>query len=100
MPVKRYVAFSELFRYADTKDWIFIIIAAIFSCGSGASFPIFAVISGDMIDKFNGSPDLVGAAAHNLYLYLGLGAASMVVGFIMFSLWTIIGERQAIKLRK
>lgn len=66
----------------------------------GAAFPVFGFLTGSMIDSFDNRSTLLEEASRNLFLYIGLGAAAMVLGAIMFSTWTILGERQVIKCRQ
>ena len=65
----------------------------------GACFPIFAFLTGDIIDSF-GEQEIMTAATNNLYKNLVVGGLAFVMGFTMFSAWTISGERQAVKCRK
>lgn len=46
------VKYTQLFRYADGKDKLYIFIGFIAAFANGLSLPFFSLIFGDMIGKF------------------------------------------------
>lgn len=66
----------------------------------GAVVPVFAFVTGNMIDSFGGTGDSSNDSLQNLYYFLILGAGAMVVATIMFAGWMISGERQAFRCRQ
>ena len=76
-----------------------MLIGIITSICMGAFFPIFAFISGNLIDSF-GSDEIASESAQAFFKGLVLGGIALVTGFAMFTSWTILGERQAVRCRK
>jgi len=50
------VGFLSLFRFASTSDIIFIIIGSICAAAMGVALPAFAILWGDMTNKFKHQP--------------------------------------------
>jgi ATP-binding cassette, subfamily B (MDR/TAP), member 1 len=66
----------------------------------GTAVPVFALITGSMIDAFE-DPNLIRSEAKDsMFYYLILGGVALVIGFIMFFGWMILGERQAARCRR
>jgi hypothetical protein len=42
----------SLFRFAQTKDFILMIVGIFCATGVGASYPVFAYLWGNLIDSF------------------------------------------------
>ena len=67
----------------------------------GVALPAFAILWGDMSDKFSTSEAEIEAAGKKImlqFIYIGLGALG--AGWGMFACWMIAGERQGIACRK
>ena len=62
--------------------------------------PLFALVTGNMIDAYGSSENIEVAARRNLFYYLYLAAGSFFTTLAMFFCWKIAGERQAAKCRK
>lgn len=41
-----------MFRFAKKLDYLYMIIGTLFAMAAGGALPIFALLWGDMIDKF------------------------------------------------
>ncbi|VAH24307.1 unnamed protein product [Triticum turgidum subsp. durum] len=95
------VSFTGLFRHADGKDLLLMLVGTVAALANGVSQPLMTVIFGDVVDAFGGATDAnvlhrVNKAVLN-FVYLGIGAA--VISFLQVSCWTITGERQAARIR-
>ncbi len=57
----------------------------------GTAVSLFSVITGNMIDSFSSSDNVLADARGNLYYYLGLGGLALLLGMAMYSSWMITG---------
>jgi hypothetical protein len=62
--------------------------------------PLFALLWGNMLDSFKKGSDLGNATLDMLLIFIYLGVAVFVTGWIMIGSWAITGERQSIECRK
>ena len=85
-----------MFRFANSKDYLLIGVGSIFALINGATMPIFALLWGNMIDRFQGTDNLVDQTFDLLktFIYISLGVFAS--GWIMIATWLISGERQSI----
>uniref|UniRef100_A0A453A7Z6 Uncharacterized protein n=1 Tax=Aegilops tauschii subsp. strangulata TaxID=200361 RepID=A0A453A7Z6_AEGTS len=95
------VSFMGLFRHADGKDQLLMLVGTVAALANGMTTPLMTVFFGDVLDGFGGATDAnvlqrVNKAVLN-FVYLGIGAA--VISFLQVSCWTITGERQASLIR-
>ncbi|KAF7012919.1 hypothetical protein CFC21_027064 [Triticum aestivum] len=95
------VSFMGLFRHADGKDQLLMLVGTVAALANGMTTPLMTVFFGDVLDAFGGATDAnvlqrVNKAVLN-FVYLGIGAA--VISFLQVSCWTITGERQASLIR-
>lgn len=89
-----------MFRFADKVDVALMTVGTIFSILIGTALPIFANITGGMIDSFSANTDRYSEAKRNLFYFIYLGSGALIVAMVMFTTWSIAGERQGIKYRK
>ncbi|KAI8620675.1 putative ABC transporter protein [Chytriomyces sp. MP71] len=114
------VPLLQLFRFADTKDRIMLVIGFIFSVGIGALIPGAILVLGSLLGNgslFAGaggsSPSSmqrpVGAAPPTLdptsvypqilaFVYIGI--AMLISGYASQALWVLAGENQARRIRE
>lgn len=90
------VNFVQLFRFSTRLDVILMLMGTLASIITGTAIPIFAYISGSMIDAFQNSNQIYEEARKNLYYYLALAVGAGAMAMAMFTGWTIAGERQSI----
>lgn len=62
--------------------------------------PLFALLWGDMLDSFKSQAEMVNQTLNMLLLFIYIGIAVFVSGWIMIGAWLITGERQSIECRK
>lgn len=53
--------------------------------------PLFALLWGDMLDSFKSQTDMVGQTLNMLLLFIYIGIAVFVSGWIMIGSWLITG---------
>jgi len=95
------VPYYRLFRFADKKDRLLLIIAYSCSIVEGALFPCMTLIMGGMINEFaDPGSSLINQAGKYSLLFLGLGILQFIFGYICFSVGIQTGERLAIAFRK
>ncbi|KAI9187809.1 hypothetical protein H9P43_002200 [Blastocladiella emersonii ATCC 22665] len=117
------VPFLDLFRYADGRDRAMMAVGLVGAAAYGCIQPLFSVMIGSMSQPFldyelarqsaraaaAGSIDLDLELAKSklrndlmpaIWLFVGLGFASLVASYLMQSMWTYSGERQARRLRR
>ena len=80
-----------MFRFATKADKILIAIGSLFSVLMGSALPIFANITGKMIDSFAVNIDRYEDAKNNLFYFIYLGLGSLLVGTVMYATWSITG---------
>ncbi|VAH24303.1 unnamed protein product [Triticum turgidum subsp. durum] len=95
------VSFMGLFRHADGKDQLLMLVGTVAALANGMTTPLMTVFFGDVLDAFGHATDAnvlqrVNKVVLN-FVYLGIGAA--VISFLQLSCWTITGERRAALIR-
>ena len=97
------VSFLELWRFAEQKDYIYLILGIVFAMVAGCSFPFFALIWGKILDAFLITTDpqaRLDQAAHYRNIFFAIGVASLFASWISFGSWTIMSDRMSIACRK
>lgn len=96
------VPFYKLFSFADSTDYVLMILGTIGALGNGLSMPLMTILFGELVDSFgraSNTKDVVDAVSKVslkfVYLALGAGAAS----FLEVACWMVTGERQASRIR-
>jgi hypothetical protein len=69
---------------------------SVMSLCNGASMPLFALLWGQMLDSFQGVDGMVSETLKMLLLFIYIGLAAFVSGWVMIGAWLITGERQSI----
>ena len=77
-----------------------MVVGTIAAICNGGSIPLFALLFGDMLDSFKTLTDLTSTTLYLLLVFIYLGVAVFVTGWIMIGSWAITGERQSIECRK
>ncbi|XP_019099819.1 PREDICTED: ABC transporter B family member 4-like, partial [Camelina sativa] len=94
------VPFYKLFAFADSFDFLLMLLGTLGSIGNGLGFPIMTLLFGDLVDAFGqnqtNTTDKVSKIALK-FVYLGIG--TFVAAFLQLSGWMISGERQAARIR-
>jgi len=122
------VTLRQLFRYAEPFDRFLYTISIIASLGNGVTFPLFAIVMGDVLDSLSSPSGVVAAVAVSLslcctsarlplwvacphywfsppvqrqslfFVYIGIGALVASTFGVGFGMWA--AERQALRVRK
>jgi ABC-type multidrug transport system fused ATPase/permease subunit len=99
------VPLYKIFRFATPLELFLIIISSILSAGIGAMQPVSTIIFGNFIGTagsvvLGGDLSTLVSSTHNLILiFVYMGTAVIAGAYITNSLWIIIGERQARRIR-
>nr|XP_043635409.1 ABC transporter B family member 21-like [Erigeron canadensis] len=96
------VPFYKLFSFADSTDYILMIVGTIGAMANGVSMPLMTILFGDLINSFgeNQNNDEVVDAVTKValkFVYLGIGCG--IAAFLQVTTWMITGERQAARIR-
>ncbi|KAI7905965.1 P-loop containing nucleoside triphosphate hydrolase protein [Cokeromyces recurvatus] len=100
---KKKVSIFELFRFATTKEKMLIVIASIFSLGSGSLPPFALLIYGSFLSTvpldLSNKDRFLDAVVPIVLKMVYTGTAAMVAGYLSNCLWVITGESQARRIR-
>lgn len=80
-----------MFRFAQRADYILMTVGTIASICNGASMPLFALLWGGMLDSFKTGSNMVDSTLNMLLLFIYIGLAVFVTGWIMIACWLITG---------
>eukprot|EP00742_Colponemidia_sp_Colp-10_P003632 GILJ01003866.1.p1 GENE.GILJ01003866.1~~GILJ01003866.1.p1 ORF type:complete len:1310 (-),score=238.99 GILJ01003866.1:288-4217(-) len=95
------VPFKELFRFADRRDKIYMIVGSICAICNGTALPLFSLVFGAMVDALNADPGTIYTEISkyaSYFVYIGIGA--FVLSFGETGLWMAAGERQVCRMRE
>ncbi|GKU90481.1 hypothetical protein SLEP1_g4470 [Rubroshorea leprosula] len=96
------VPFYKLFSFADSTDWLLMLVGTIGAIGNGLCMPLMTIIFGDLVNAFgqnqNNSEIVHVVSKMSLkFVYLAIGSAA--AAFLQVSCWMVTGERQAARIR-
>jgi ABC-type multidrug transport system fused ATPase/permease subunit len=93
-----------LFRFANARDRIMIIIAFICSASVGAIQPVSIIILGNFLRDFTSiltkGGDILSPVIPVILIFVYLGTANLVLGYICQCFWVLSGEFQTRRIRK
>ncbi|GBG24499.1 ABC transporter B family member 3 [Hondaea fermentalgiana] len=94
------VSCVKFFRYADSKDYVLILLGLIGGAGLGVAMPLFAIFLGDLFNDFNAAGADIMAAGRKYLMFFGIvGASSFVAGFLQIACFTMASERITLRIR-
>ncbi|CAM6101084.1 unnamed protein product [Calypogeia fissa] len=94
------VPFLRLFSFADSFDYVLMILASLGAIVHGAAFPIMFLFLGKLLNGLGGgTSNLVDTVNKYSTYFLVLGVVSMFSSWLEIALWMHTGERQSTKLR-
>ncbi|CAH1453217.1 unnamed protein product [Lactuca virosa] len=96
------VPYHKLFAFADSTDYVLMIIGTITAIGGGISMPLQTLLFGELIDTFGDTTDnkaIVHAVSKVSLKYVYLALGSGIAAFSQVLCWMITGERQAARIR-
>ncbi|KAG2221529.1 hypothetical protein INT45_004523 [Circinella minor] len=98
------VAPHKLFRYATSLDLLGVFVASIGSLGIGLLQPLSILMFGQFLSDFGSAmtnPDmLLDSTIDVILIFVYMGTATLVGGYITHALWVLTGERQARRIRE
>ncbi|CAM9323517.1 unnamed protein product [Pylaiella littoralis] len=101
------VSIAKLFSYADGRDKLYMFIGTVAAVIHSFMMPLFIANFGSTLDSL-GEPveegedqeSIVDSVASFCIIFGVIGVVSGIAGFIMVTLWSISGERQALRMRR
>lgn len=100
------IGFITLFRFATAKDRVLILIALFCSICVGAIQPVSTIILGQFLQNFTslllGPPgtDILSPVIPVILVFVYLGTANLVLGYVCQCFWVLSGELQTRRIRK
>jgi ABC-type multidrug transport system fused ATPase/permease subunit len=100
------VGLLSLFRYSNKRDKFLIVTGLVFSMGVGSLQPINTIILGTFLRSFsdllNQGPgaDILTPVIPVILIFVYLGIANLVGGYICQCCWVLSGEFQTRRIRK
>eukprot|EP00826_Nyctotherus_ovalis_P045944 TRINITY_DN5133_c0_g1_i7.p1 TRINITY_DN5133_c0_g1~~TRINITY_DN5133_c0_g1_i7.p1 ORF type:complete len:1278 (-),score=456.32 TRINITY_DN5133_c0_g1_i7:19-3852(-) len=95
---KNRVSMFALFRFADARDKVYIVLGLIAGVGAGVGGPLRSVFQGKSIGGFT-DEDPMEAVKDQVVNMLYLAAGVVVCAGLMEYFWTSVGERIGVKVR-
>ncbi|KAG6517606.1 hypothetical protein ZIOFF_021002 [Zingiber officinale] len=96
------VPLYKLFSFADSTDYVLMLLGSLGAAGNGVSLPLMTVLFGNLIQSFGGASNghdtlhqVSKVALEFVYLAIGAGIAS----FLQVACWMATGERQSARIR-
>ncbi|OMO72407.1 hypothetical protein CCACVL1_17825 [Corchorus capsularis] len=97
------VGFGELFRFADSLDYVLMGIGSLGALVHGCSLPIFLRFFADLVNSFgsnaNNMDKMMQEVLKYAFYFLVVGAAIWASSWAEISCWMWTGERQTTKMR-
>lgn len=97
------VSMLQLFRFATPKERVLLVLAVIFSIGSGALQPVSILIYGTFINNLTGSlndpSSLLETTLPVIHIMAYMGTASLIAAYLSNCLWVMTGESQTRRIR-
>ncbi|CAM9819511.1 unnamed protein product, partial [Ectocarpus sp. 12 AP-2014] len=100
------VSIAKLFSYTDGKDKLYMFVGVIAAVIHSCMMPLFIANFGSTLDEL-GEPvedsdekTVLESVASFCILFGVIGFVAGVVGFVLVALWSISGERQALRMRR
>ncbi|XP_078435411.1 ABC transporter B family member 11-like isoform X2 [Wolffia australiana] len=95
------VPYTKLFSFADSTDFVLMVVGTIGAMANGVSMPLMTLLFGRLSDAFGGSTtvnvldEVTKVSLQFVYLAIGSGVAC----FFQVACWMVTGERQAARIR-
>ncbi|KAI9484720.1 P-loop containing nucleoside triphosphate hydrolase protein [Zychaea mexicana] len=101
---KSSVPIYKLFRFASKTDFLMIAVAMTGSIGIGVIHPVSIIIFGQFLENLAGtlytSDELLAATLDMILIFVYMGVAVFVAGYVAHAFWVLSGESQARRIRQ
>lgn len=95
------VPYLRLYRCADGLDYVLIVLGVLGSVVNGVTFPLFAVVFGELVDTFGEATGNFVDDVNQIALYfVYLACATLVASFFEVAMFSWAGIRQVGRLRQ
>ncbi|KAK8985978.1 hypothetical protein V6N11_037697 [Hibiscus sabdariffa] len=98
----RLVPYYKLFSFADSLDYVLMLVGSISAVGNGVCMRAMTIFFGQLIDSIGGSMTIATEVHEVTEVSLKFGylaVASAVATFFQVASWMVTGERQAARIR-
>eukprot|EP00898_Chlorokybus_atmophyticus_P008646 jgi/Chlat1/8783/Chrsp90S09249 len=96
--------FMSLFRYADRKDWLYMLLGTLCSIAVGAMTPAFSVLFGRLTNAFGNNlsdPGALVREVNRIVIILAiLSGAAGLCGYAQKTFWMLAGARLTSRVRE
>lgn len=96
------VPYHKLFSFADSIDYLLMLVGTIGSVGNGVTMPLMTLLFGSLVDSFGASASnklIVHGVSEVCMKFIYLALGSGVASFLQVACWMVTGERQAARIR-
>ncbi|KAF5186151.1 Abc transporter b family member [Thalictrum thalictroides] len=97
------ISFLKLFSFADSLDYILMILGSVGACVHGAAMPVFIVFFGQLMDVLGSGYTSQGSITDKVSKYVlyfvYLSVVMFFAAWIEVASWMYTGERQVAKMR-
>jgi ATP-binding cassette subfamily B (MDR/TAP) protein 1 len=101
---KKAVPIYKLFRFSSPSDKCFIVIAAIFSAGTGALTPFSIIYLGNFLNSLSvmlsDTSQLLQVTMPIILVFVYLAVTTLIISYISNCLWILTGENQAREIKR
>jgi ATP-binding cassette subfamily B (MDR/TAP) protein 1 len=102
-PKEASISTLQLFRYATIKERLMILVAIIFSAGTGALQPISILVYGSFIENISSSisdtSNLLEVTLPVIRTMVYMGTAAFIAAYASTCFWILTGESQTRRIR-
>ncbi|PVU86637.1 hypothetical protein BB560_006631 [Smittium megazygosporum] len=107
------VSFKQLFRFTTNREKVYLCFGSLFAVISGVAMPMMTIVVSNMLNAFLAHDNLVAAGkfqqakdhlSHEVsrlcLFYVYIAVANFVVSYLVYIIWNIIAENQAMRIRE
>ncbi|XP_058077057.1 ABC transporter B family member 11-like [Magnolia sinica] len=99
---KNTIPFYRLFSFADSVDFVLMIVGSIAAAVNGVSTPFTTILFGQLINSFGENPDpkkMLNEVSKVSLKFIYMAVVTGLAAFFQLSCWVVTGERQAARIR-
>ncbi|KAE8733144.1 ABC transporter B family member 12 [Hibiscus syriacus] len=98
----RLVPYYRLFSFADSMDYVLMLVGSVSAVGNGVCMPVMTIFFGQLVDSV-GKSMTIATEVHEVtevsLKFVYLAVASAAASFFQVASWMVTGERQAARIR-
>ena len=93
------VPYRQLFRFADTVDYVVLFVGSLCAIVNGVTLPAFAILMGTLFDKVNEISGFMDAVSDLAIAFISVGGISFLVSLGEMTAMNISASRQIRRVR-